>query len=297
MTRKDYALYAAALFCWGTSWLALRIQAVSVTPELAIFWRFLFASMLMGGIALAQGHSLSFPLSRHRWFVAIGLALFSFNFIGTYYGSLTIPSGLVAVVFSLASLFNMALGYLVNGERPTNRMLIGASIGVLGVVLLFANEWRRVTPLALLMGLGWSVFGTLCFSGGNLLSARLSREGLAMPAFVTWGMIYGTLALGCLIILRGGSFAIPLTPLFLGTLVWVVVFASVAAFLVYLTLVKRIGASRAGYLTILFPIVALLVSTTLETMVPGQTSNYIWTPLSFIGIALAVGGNLLVMKR
>jgi drug/metabolite transporter (DMT)-like permease len=297
MTRKDYALYAAALFCWGTSWLALRIQAVSVAPELAIFWRFLLATGLMGSIALAKGHSLTFPLSRHRWFLALGLALFSFNFIGTYNGSLTIPSGLVAVVFSLASLFNMGLGFLLNNERSTGRMLLGACIGVLGVVLLFANEWTRVTPWALALGLGWSAFGTLCFSCGNLISARLSREGLAMPAFITWGMVYGTLAMASLILLRGGSFAIPLTPLFLGSLFWVVVFASIAAFLVYLTLVKRLGASRAGYTTILFPIVALLVSTTLETMVPGQSSNYVWTPLSFVGIALALGGNLLVMRR
>ncbi|MNU01334.1 hypothetical protein D3C72_2447020 [compost metagenome] len=61
------------------------------------------------------------------------------------------------------------------------------------------------------------------------------------------------------------------------------------AFASYLTLLRRLGAARAGYATVLFPIIALAVSTVLE--------GYVWTPLAVIGVALALLGNILVLRR
>jgi drug/metabolite transporter (DMT)-like permease len=50
-------------------------------------------------------------------------------------------------------------------------------------------------------------------------------------------------------------------------------------------LVGRIGPDRAAYSTVLFPIVALTISTIYE--------GYHWTPLALCGLALVLAGNLL----
>ena len=55
-------------------------------------------------------------------------------------------------------------------------------------------------------------------------------------------------------------------------------------FTAYLTLVGRIGPERAAYCTVLFPIVALAVSTVFE--------GYRWSPLAVIGLLLVLAGNL-----
>jgi len=60
----------------------------------------------------------------------------------------------------------------------------------------------------------------------------------------------------------------------------------VIAFIAYLTLVAREGAARAGYATVLFPLVALTVSTILE--------GYTWTPSAAVGVALATLGAVIV---
>ena len=57
----------------------------------------------------------------------------------------------------------------------------------------------------------------------------------------------------------------------------------------YLTLIQRIGADRAAYTTVLFPIVALGLSTWLE--------DYRWTPLAAAGVALVLLGNVIVLMR
>ena len=61
------------------------------------------------------------------------------------------------------------------------------------------------------------------------------------------------------------------------------------AFACYLTLLRRIGAARAGYATVLFPIVALAISTLFE--------GYAWTALAVRGVALALLGNVVVLTR
>ena len=55
-------------------------------------------------------------------------------------------------------------------------------------------------------------------------------------------------------------------------------------FTAYLTLIGRIGPERAAYCTVLFPIVALAVSTVFE--------GYRWSLLAVVGLLLVVSGNL-----
>ncbi len=64
---------------------------------------------------------------------------------------------------------------------------------------------------------------------------------------------------------------------------------SVIAFGCYLTLIGRIGAGRAAYATLLFPIVALLLSTFWE--------NYHWTLFGVVGMGLILSDNYLDLVR
>jgi drug/metabolite transporter (DMT)-like permease len=72
-------------------------------------------------------------------------------------------------------------------------------------------------------------------------------------------------------------------------MLYLALFASVIGFGCFLTLVHRIGADRAAYSSVLFPLVALALSTWLE--------GYRWTPLAAIGVALVLLGNVLVLMR
>ncbi|HEX2509012.1 MAG TPA: EamA family transporter, partial [Microvirga sp.] len=79
------------------------------------------------------------------------------------------------------------------------------------------------------------------------------------------------------------------TAVYVGATVFLAVGASVVGFATYLMLLRRIGAARAGYSTVLFPIVALAISTFVE--------GYAWTVPAMLGVALALAGNVLVLTR
>jgi drug/metabolite transporter (DMT)-like permease len=298
MTARDYALYAAAVFCWGASWLALRIQAVSAPPETAVFWRFVPATLLMALWVVAARENWRFPPAAHGRFLLMGLGIFSTNFILYYHGGKVLTSGLLPVLFSLAVVGNLAMGRLFLGQPITARLLAGAAIGIAGVGLMFSAEFAKASGEdALALGVLLCLAGTVSFCIGNTASALSSRAGIGVVAATAWGMFYGTVWTGLLTAARGESFAVPLTAPFLWSLLWLVIVATILAFAAYLTLVKRIGAARAGYTTVLFPVVGLLVSTFAETLVPGATGNFVWTPAAFLGMAMAIGGNVLVLKR
>jgi hypothetical protein len=91
----------------------------------------------------------------------------------------------------------------------------------------------------------------------------------------------------CLIM--GRPFSFDPSPRYLGSLAFLAVFGSVLAFGAYLTLVGRIGAGRAGYAMVAVPLVALALSTLFEGLR--------WQPALAVGVALCLGGNLLVLPR
>jgi drug/metabolite transporter (DMT)-like permease len=75
------------------------------------------------------------------------------------------------------------------------------------------------------------------------------------------------------------------SPRYVGALLYLAVPGSVVAFTAYLLLVGRIGPDRAAYCTVLFPVVALTVSTVFE--------GYQWSSMALAGLLLVIAGNLL----
>jgi drug/metabolite transporter (DMT)-like permease len=285
----DYGLYGLTVLSWSASWIAIALQVGVVANEVNLVWRFSIAAVVMFAWALFSGRSLRFGARDHLRFAALGVLIFSSNFLLFYYGALFLVSGLLSVVFSLASVINMVLGALVLGERPSQRVMAGGAAGFVGVGLMFWPEMARSdfsggTLIGLLLCLG----GTLCFCLGNLVSARAQGRGLPLVPMNAWGMFYGTAWSGLLALFLGREFVILPTVSYLGSLVFLAVISTVVAFAAYLTLLGRIGGARAGYATVIFPVVALMISTVAE--------GYVWTAPAIVGLALVAAGNVLVIR-
>lgn len=286
----DYGLYAITVLSWSVSWFAISLQVgTGVSPEVNLVWRFAIATVLMFVWVILSRRQLRFPFADHLRFALLGVLIFSSNFLFFYYGALYMVSGLLSVVFSLASVINMLLGAIVMRERPAPKILAGGLLGFGGIALMFSPEIAaHGLSGGTLTGLLLCVCGTLCFCFGNLVSAANQRRGLPLIPTSAWGMLYGTLWAAFLALLMGKPFIIAPTVPYIGSLVFLAVISTVMAFAAYLTLLGRIGAARAGYATVMFPIFALLVSTALE--------GYVWTVYAIIGLVLVALGNVLVIR-
>jgi len=85
----------------------------------------------------------------------------------------------------------------------------------------------------------------------------------------------------------GHEFSVEVTIRYLGSLVWLTIVSSVLTFSCYLMLIGLIGASRAGYITLVFPVFVLLLSTRFE--------NYHWSLTGIIGLGFVLIGNLIMI--
>lgn len=89
--------------------------------------------------------------------------------------------------------------------------------------------------------------------------------------------------------MRGYSFGVPISPAYLIAPLYLAIAGSIVTFASCLTLLVTIGAARAGYIGVIVPIVALSISSVFE--------QYAWHPPAFAGIALAVLGNIVILRQ
>jgi len=280
-------LYSLVVMIWGTTWIAIGMQQGAVSVPVSIFWRFAIACGLMLLILGLSRRLRPIALKDHLYCVLQGACVFGFNFFCFYHASAWINTGLESVIFSMAVLFNTFNSFLFFGKKPSPRIIPAALLGIAGVIALFWHELvsSSLSP-SLLYGIGLSLLGTFGFSLGNMISVRHQQRHLDMLSTNSYAMLYGTLIMGILGLIRGDSFMPEMTLRYLGALFYLAIFGSVIAFGVYFSLVARMGPSKAAYSTLLFPLVALSLSTLYE--------GYVWHFNAIIGLVMILAGNMVM---
>jgi drug/metabolite transporter (DMT)-like permease len=281
-------LYAVAVVIWGTTWYAMLFQLGEVAPAASLTYRYLGAGamLLLGAWVAGKRVRLSWP--EHRRCAAQGALMFSIGYWLTYNAAAHLTTGIIALMFSSASAVTMVMSAVVARALPRPRALLGALCGVAGVGLVFWPEVAGVavdgpeTRAGLMVALS-----VLLFSAGGLVGARNQATGMPRFATIGWAMVYGGLVLAGLTLLRGERFGFEWTAPYMASLLYLTVLGSGAVFVLYFTVVERIGAERASYATVMFPLVALAVSTVAE--------GYRWPALALLGVPLALLGNALVL--
>jgi drug/metabolite transporter (DMT)-like permease len=278
-------LYVATVLIWGTTWIAIKWQLGVVPAPVSIACRFWLAAIVLFALLKIMRRPVWPPRAAWRFLAAQGLALFCVNFLCFYYAESVVPSGLVAVVFSTAPLLNSLNGRLFMGRPLQPTAIVGAILGLAGIVCLSLQQMAgHLGDQTEWIGLAVAFAGTMCFSAGNLLSSRMQSMGLHPIVTNSWAMLIGASVLTLGSLAAGLPFALDMDARYLGALVYLAVPGSVIGFTAYLMLVGRIGPERAAYCTVLFPFVALAVSTVFE--------GYQWSALAVAGLVLVVAGNL-----
>ncbi|ETX12725.1 membrane protein [Roseivivax halodurans JCM 10272] len=277
-------LFSATVLIWGTTWIAISAQVGGAPVMVSIFYRFASAGILMiAGLAILN--RLRRPAA-WRFVIIQAVCLFCLNFVGLYNAAASIPSGLVSVIFSLASIFNAVNARIFFGDRVSPRAVFAGVLGVAGLTLMFWTDLAVSLDGDVLRGVCWAVFGTVVFSLGNMASRKNTSLGVTPVTANAWGMGIGALAVLALMGATGERLVVPSGDLYWSAMAYLSVVGSVAGFTAYLVLVGRMGSAGAGYATVLFPIVALTASTILE--------GYNWTPTAALGVGLACLGNVVM---
>jgi drug/metabolite transporter (DMT)-like permease len=279
------ALLAALCLIWGSTWLAIKIGLEDLPPFLGAAVRFALAAGVL--FALARLQRVPFPRSRrvHLALLGLGMGSFGMSYGVVYWAEQYIPSGLTAVLFATHPLLVLVIAHLLlRAERMTARRAAGVALGFVGVVLVFASDLSTVHPRAPVAA-GVLMLSPLAAAISNVAIKRWGT-GLHVYNLTVLPMAYGSMALFTVSLATEDLASARWSTAALGSIVYLAVFGSVVAFVVYYSLLKRVAVTSLSLVSYIFPVVAVVLGWALlgERLGPGA---WIGSATIIVGIVLA----------
>ncbi len=283
---KNLVLYIATVVIWGSTWLAIEFQLGEAAVLTSVFYRFVIAAVIMWAYCLIAKVPMAFSSRDHIFIFILALFNFSMNYVLIYLSQEYLTSAMTSIAFSTMLIMNIINARLFFSTHISVRVYIGAILGLFGLLALFWNDLNASDGNSLL-GLTLVMSGALLASLGNMASVRNSRKGMNIFAVNAWGMLYGALMLALVVVTTGSSFSASWEPAYTLSLIYLAVFGTVIAFATYYVLLNDMGPEKASYAIVLFPVVAVILSSLFE--------EFTWSANVFIGFALVIIGNAIVL--
>ena len=287
---NNFILFGITLFCWSPTWYVIKFQLGYVDPLVSVFYRFLTASILIFIYLLIKNKNLRFSINHHLWFLFFGVCLYSVNYVFFYLSNTYLISAFPAVVFSTVVIMNILGEAFYFKTKPSIKTMIGASIGMIGIIIIFNEEifnfnLNNGTHIGLILAL----LGTFSASTGNMIYQRNLNNNFPLIETLAYAMLYGSLVTFVITQIKGTELLFEYSFSYIVSLAYLSIVGSIFAFIFYLRLIEKVGPGRAGYVGVVMPVLALLISTIFEDLE--------WQIDLIIGLTILIFGAVLVINQ
>src|SRR6266849_6642681 len=136
---------------WGSTWLFIKLGLADLPPITFAGIRFVIAFLILASLVMAR--RARWPRTRAEWtLIAVSGALqFGFNYGLVFWGEQHISSGLAAVLQSTFPLFGLIIAHFyLPHERITTVKVAGVLLGIVGVAIIFSDQFSIAGSLALI---------------------------------------------------------------------------------------------------------------------------------------------------
>ncbi|WP_330633245.1 DMT family transporter [Halocatena halophila] len=261
MTRyRTAGLFILLALLWGSSFVATRAALPYIPPVLLAAVRFDIAGVVMLGYAIVSTNQW-WPSSRAEWIeVFVGGVLFvaahhALLFIGQQYVTSAVASIIVSLDPVLAAVFS---SFLLSSDNLSWNEVVGICFGVFGTTLI-ANPTSRTLVTADIRGVGLVFLAAGAFALGAVLTKRYPTS-IPVQSMQAWMMLIGA------VILHVTSAGLPKeslntvvwSPVALAALGYLSVVAAGVGYLIYFTLLDRIGPVQINLIGYVAPLFAAI---------------------------------------
>ena len=285
---NNYILFLITLFCWSPTWYLIKFQLGYVDPLVSVFYRFLIAAIIIFIYLVIKNKNLKFSINHHFWFLFFGTCLYSINYVFFYLSNTYLISAFPAIVFSTVVIMNILGEKFYFKKKPSLKTLIGATIGMIGIIIIFNDEiFNFSLSEGTHIGLFLALIGTFCASTGNMVHQRNLNNNFPPIQTIAYAMLYGSLVTLFVTQIRGAELLFENSVSYISSLLYLSIFGSIFAFVSYLKLLEKVGPGRAGYVGVVMPVLALIISTIFEKL-EWQIDLIIGLPVLIIGAILVI---------
>ena len=285
---NNYILFLITLFCWSPTWYLIKFQLGFVDPLVSVFYRFIIAAIIIFIYLVIKNKNLKFSINHHFWFLFFGTCLYSINYVFFYLSNTYLISAFPAIVFSTVVIMNILGETFYFKKKPSLKTLIGATIGMIGIIIIFNDEiFNFSLSEGTHIGLFLALIGTFCASTGNMVHQRNLNNNFPPIQTIAYAMLYGSLVTLVVTQIRGAELLFENSVSYISSLLYLSIFGSIFAFVSYLKLLEKVGPGRAGYVGVVMPVLALMISTIFEKL-EWQIDLIIGLPILIIGAILVI---------
>ena len=293
---QNFILFITTLFCWSPTWYVIKFQLGYVDPLVSVFYRFLIAAIIIIVYLIYKKKNLKFSLNYHIWFLFFGVCLYSINYVFFYLSNTYLISAFPAIVFSTVVIMNILGEGFYFKKKASLKTLLGATIGMIGIIIIFNDEiFNFSLTNNTHIGLFLALLGTFCASTGNMIHQRNLNNNFPLIPTIAYAMLYGSLVTLLITQIKGTELLFEYSFSYIASLAYLSIVGSIFAFIFYLKLLAKVGAGRAGYVGVLMPVFALLISTIFEGL-EWQTDLIIGLPILIIGAVLVINQKIKHIK-
>jgi drug/metabolite transporter (DMT)-like permease len=284
-TPLAYAGIVGATFFWGTNFNAGAYIIKSMAPISASIERFAISTLLLVLIfGLAGELRLSTLKNNLPAFIGLGLLGFTAFNLATFFGLQTTTPINGALILATTPLWTMLFAVLLEGERIDRGRAIGLMLGLLGVGLVITRGDIQVL-LGLKVATGDAIIlaGSIAWAANMVGTRRFVKDSTPLET-TTFSMLFGVIGL----VVLGFIYENPIASISTaslsvhGAVVYLAVFGSLIAYLLWFKGIHTIGAARTSIFFNLAPVFTMLVSSIL-----GVLPN-VWQLLGAGGVILGV---------
>lgn len=279
----NFFLYILVCIIWGTTWMAIKIGLNDAPPLWSLALRCLVATSILWAVNIVSGQK--YPQGwRNKWRVAWpGIFSYLGSYICTYLGSQYISSGLASILFSTFPFFVMALmTFMLKGERISLRSIIGAIVGFVGIIFIFAEPLEYGDNAVL--GMSLMLLSPISAAVGMVSIKKYLADEDVFP-MVTLQMTLGTALVVATALLFDDWTLFKVTYASIGALLYLSIFGSVVAFTSYYWLLKRLSMLTMSMIALITPLLALIVGyVVLDEVLTSQ--DYAGTAMVLAGVAI-----------
>ncbi|MBI2840145.1 MAG: EamA family transporter [Acidobacteria bacterium] len=255
MTRSELLVYGALCLIWSTTWLAIRVGVRYLPPFGFAGLRFLLATLILGALLLARSPRSGYSALPWKSLVLTGLLQFGVSYGIVFWAEQEITAGFASISFACIPLFVAILAQLMLHEHLDSRKLAGIGLGIAGMVFLFSGRvggmGERVLPRVAML------VAAMASAIANVLVQRDQRH-ISMRIAITVQMIIGTICLlgMSLVVDRGREYTWNLSAIV--SLLFLSVFGSAIAFMLYYWLLHRATAVKATTIGLVAPVLTVI---------------------------------------
>ena len=276
----DWAMFVAMAGIWGSSFLFIAIGLETLSPGLITLLRVGLGALTL---AVLPGPRIKVATGDRMRVVALSVLWVAVPFTLFPIAEQHINSAVTGLLNGAMPIFTALFGVLFFATRTSGAQLAGVGVGFVGVIAISAPSAGEGGTKA--WGVALVIIATMCYGVAINIAAPLQAKYGSRP------LMARMLALATLWTMPYGLWGLPSSNFALRPALAVAVLGIVGtglAFLIMGSLVGRVGATRASFITYLIPVVALVLGVVFQ-------GDHV-EALAVAGVALVIGGAVMASR-